>query len=150
IVTCAQISPDLQRVTGGGFELPSWTFDKGELIPGSTRHNPERTEDIEFDPENPKSYIASNPSRSLQIIHDHDAVRRSGEQLSPQGWLAGVGFRPDGRVYTVNGDGTVRIWNRPRQGDATEKLGREYTPWKEKEKAEAILCVAFHPKGTAI
>jgi WD40 repeat protein len=146
IVTCVQISPDLRRVTGGGFELRSWTLDKGDLISGSTRHNPESTDYIEFDPKNPSSFIASNPSGSLQIMHSDDSVRLSGEQLTPQGWLAGVGFRPDGRVFTANGDGTVRIWNRPGRGDATEKLGREFKP----SKAESILCVAFHPTGTSI
>jgi len=146
IVTCVQISPDMQQVTGGGFELRSWSLDKGELIPGSTRRNPESTDYVEFDPKDPSSFIASNPSGSLQIMHSDDAIRLSGEQLSPQGWLAGVGFRSDGRVFTANGDGTVRFWNRPAQGNTAEKLGREFKP----PKAESILCVAFHPKGTAI
>jgi WD40 repeat protein len=145
IVTCVQISPDQKRVTGGGFELYSWQLD-GKPMLNETRNSPESVVYIEFDPKATTNYLACNPSGALQIIHSDDAIRVSGERLSPQGWLNGVGFRADGRVFTANSDGTVRIWNRPRNRDATGEGDRVSAP----PRAEAILCVAFRPDGKAV
>ena len=149
VVTCVQISPDGKRVTGGGFELRSWeATGDGRPIPGSTRYSPESIARIEFDPDpkHPSNFLACNPSGSLQIMNEGEDLGAMGERLSPQGWLAGVGFRPDGRVFTANSDGTVRVWNRPRLGDPRKLSGEVFAP----PNAEAVLCVAFHPNGRAI
>jgi WD40 repeat protein len=146
IVTCVQISPDMKRVTGGGFELRSWDLASGDRLLAETRYSPESTLYIEFDPKAPTSYIACNPSGALQILHSGVSVKVSGERLSPQGYVSGVGYRPDGRVFTANRDGTVRVWNRPQHHDSTEVLGRVFTP----PQAEAVLSVAFRHDGKAI
>src|SRR5262245_50313966 len=146
LVTCVQISPDMKRVTGGGFELRSWDLAQGALQPSETRYSPESAACIEFDPKKPSSFLVSNPSGALQILHSDVTWKVSGERLTPQGWLNGVGYRADGRVFTANGEGTVRVWNRPKHHDSTEVLGRVFTP----PRAEAILSVAFRPDGKAI
>lgn len=146
IVTCVQISPDIKRVTGGGFELRSWNLADGTSIPSETRYSPESTVYIEFDPKKASNFIACNPSGALQIFHSDVSVKVSGERLSPQGWLNGVGYRADGRVFTANADGTIRVWNRPQHHDSPEVLGRVFSP----PLAEAILSVAFRPDGKVI
>lgn len=146
IVTCVQISPDMKRVTGGGFELRSWDLATGTLLGSETRDSPESTVYIQYDPQKPSSYIACNPSGALQILHTDVSVKQSGERLSPQGWLNGVGYRADGRVFTANSDGTVRVWNRPPRHDSTHVLGRVFAP----RAAEAVLAVAFRGDGNAI
>ena len=52
----------------------------------------------------------------------------------------------DGRVFTANADGTVRVWNRPNRRDAAERNGRVFAP----SQAEAILSVGFGPKDKSI
>jgi WD40 repeat protein len=143
-VTCVKISPDNTIVTGGGYELRSWTVGEGQLR--DTRFSPENTAHIAFDPDDTTEYIACNPSGGLQILRREEALRPAIERLSPQGWVAGTGFLPDGRVFTANGDGTVRIWNRPWHGrNAHTAGGVEYKP----PKAEALLSAAFRPDGKA-
>lgn len=145
MVTCVQISPDLARVTGGGFELRSWSLDNEPSDEGP-RFSPETAQHVAFEPDKPSNFIVCNPSGALHILHADDVIRVSGERLSPQGRVAGTGFRADGRVFTANVDGTVRIWNRPRFHHSKEDVGTGYGP----DKAGAILCVAFRPDGKAV
>jgi WD40 repeat protein len=148
-VTAVQISPDNKYVTGGSSELRTWRIANdnpkadGELA--YVRNSPENTVIIAFDQASSDEYVAATPSGSLQILHQDDTRRLSGQRLSPQGWLAGTGFRPDGRVFTANSDGTVRIWRRPHKD--TVKLTR--TQLFAPPSAEAILCVAFRSDGKA-
>ncbi|HUR54912.1 MAG TPA: hypothetical protein VMZ71_12340, partial [Gemmataceae bacterium] len=148
-VTCVKICPENKIVTGGGFELRSWKIDKpgtpedGKIL--DTRYSPESTVHIAFDPKDTSEYIACNPSGGLQILRRDEAIRLSGERLSPQGRVAGTGFRENGQVFTANGDGTVRIWNRPLHGGDSHAADREFKP----PKAEAVLSVAFRPDGNA-
>jgi WD40 repeat protein len=148
-VTAVQISPDNKYVTGGSSELRTWRIVNdnpkadGELA--YVRNSSENTVLIAFDPAASDEYIAANPSGSLQILHQDDSRRLSGQRLSPQGWLAGTGFRPDGRVFTANSDGTVRIWRRPHKDTAKLTRTHLFAP----PNAEAILCVAFRSDGKA-
>lgn len=141
IVTCVQISPDQKHVTSGGFELRSWDLQTGVQEP-STRRSSESIVFIEFDPKEPASFITSSPSGTLQILRSDDATGEF-DELSPQGWLAGIGFRDDGRVFTANSDGTVRAWI---HHDAAGGARGVFAP----PKADAILSVAFRPDGKAI
>lgn len=149
-VTGVAISPDGKQLTEGGFELRSWKItargakDDGELI--GTRPNPESISQIAFDPTNTKEYIACNPSGSLQVCHRDDALRLAGERLSPQGWLAGTGYRPDGRIFTANSNGVVRVWRRPPHDASALARDQQFAP----PNTQAVLSVAFRSDGKAI
>jgi WD40 repeat protein len=141
VVTCVKICPHGKVVTGGGFELRSWTVAGGTFL--DTRFSPESTSQIAFDPKDTTEYIACNPSGGLQILRRDEEIRLSGERLSPQGRVAGAGFRDNGQVFTANTDGVVCLWNRPLHGSSSHTAGQEFKP----PQAEAILSVAFHPDG---
>jgi WD40 repeat protein len=147
-VTAVQISPDNRYVAGGSFELHIWQVrtddpkQDGELL--DVRSSPENTVQIAFDPAASADFIATSPSGGIKILRGDDPLLLSGQRLSPQGWLAGAGFRADGRIFTVNDTGIVRIWRRPIQDVHAVTRSRVFNPRKE-----AILCVAFRGDGRA-
>jgi WD40 repeat protein len=148
-VTAVQISTDNRYLTGGSLELHTWRLDDTDSTkdcqPLDTRHSLESTVQIAFEPAASADFLACTPSGSLQLLHADDPFKLAGERLSPQGWLAGVGFRPDGRIFTANSDGVVRIWNRPRHDVHEVTRARVFRP----PHAGALLCVAFRGDGRA-
>jgi WD40 repeat protein len=91
------------------------------------------------DPDNPGALLLARPSGHIDIYHldiNHLLPGREPERLSPQGWVAAVGFRPkDHTMFTLNADGTARIWRFPVPPEAQKVYGRP----------DAVLSVAFGP-----
>jgi WD40 repeat protein len=137
--TAVAISPDNQVVVGGGYDVRFWTSAKGNEI--GRGDNTDSMARIVFDPKVSDQLIICNPSGSLALLNSHE-FNRNNEHLSPQGWVVGTGFRPDGLVFTANVDGTIRLWHPPKR---TFEL-RTFRP----EKGNGVLCVDFRPDGQAI
>ncbi len=143
-ITCVQIGPEQKRVSAGGFEVHTWDI-AGNLTADGQLPRRESVTNLVYDPNRPDSFLVGVASGAIQIHHPEDDVRLGGERLSPQGWLAGAGFRRDGRVFTANSDGTVRLWNRPQRLSTRTKLA-EFTP----PNSDGVLCAAFHPNGRTV
>lgn len=138
--TAVAVSTDGKLVAGGGYEFRFWESATGKDAGSGT--NAESTAHVVFDSQFPNQVLLCNPSGSMGII-DAREYNRSDERLSPQGWVAGAGFRPDGRIFTANADGTVRLWHRPLHGF-------ELRTYKPDKSNGGVLCVAFQPDGQAL
>jgi WD40 repeat protein len=143
-VTVVAVSPGPagRFIMAGGLERRVWERGpdrKSLLVPvGAPIHLPETTRwgGAVFSPDSddPGTLLLARPSGHIDILHL--LQRRQAERLSPQGWVAAVGFRPkDHTMFTLNGDGTARIWRSPVRPEAR----------KVYEHADSVLSVAFGP-----
>jgi len=143
-VMVVAVSPDPagRFILAGGVECRVWERDpdrKGRLVPvGAPIHIPEPAlwngAAFSPDPEDPGTLLLARPSGHIDIYHL--LQKRQAERLSPQGWVAAVGFRPkDHTMFTLNGDGTARIWRSPMLPEARKVYKHE----------DAVLSVAFGP-----
>jgi WD40 repeat protein len=143
-VMVVAVSPDSagRFILAGGVECRVWERDpdrKDRLVPvGDPIHTPEpaRWGGAAFSPDldDPGTLLLARPSGHIDIYHL--LQRREPERLSPQGWVAALGFRPkDHTMFTLNGDGTARIWRFPVLPEAR----------KVYEHEDAVLSVAFGP-----
>jgi WD40 repeat protein len=138
--TAVGISPDGKLVAGGGYELLIWESDTGKEI--GRANNWESTAHTTFDPRVADELMICNPSGSLALANCRE-YNPSNEHLSPQGWVVGAGFRPDGLVFTANVDGTIRLWHRPKRSFALHT----FRPARGKN---GVVCIDFRPDGRAI
>jgi len=140
--TAVAISPDGKLVVGGGYDVLIWDSATGKEI--GRGENTESTALAVFDPRVADEFMVCNPSGSLGLFHcrENNPANRS-EHLSPQGWVVGVGYRPDGLIFTANLDGTIRLWHRPKR---TFDL-HTFRPARGKN---GVLCIDFRPDGQAV
>ncbi|HYH66255.1 MAG TPA: AAA family ATPase, partial [Urbifossiella sp.] len=154
--TCVGFGPKGGVVAAGGFAVTLWktadledaTIAPAQLKPVGRRLSPESTVRSVFDPHDPDHLLLLNPSGALSVTHPDETVFGSGEQLSPQGWVVGAGFRQDGKVFTANGDGTVRLWSRT--GHKLTDLTFTLPTGKSGEVVNGVLSVAVHPDGKSV
>lgn len=158
-VTAVGFSPDGKRVAAGGIELHIWSTpalaDRSkepgvQVAPLGRRVSPENTIRVRFDPLDRDHLLAINPSGGLAITHATDRQFGSGERLSPQGWLAGAGFRENGQVFTANEDGTVRFWGRPKHDPANDRFVLPLGPLPWFQVINNVLTVDYRADGKAI
>ncbi len=158
-VTAVGFSPNGRRVAGGGITVSIWdtaaladrVSGPGSYVPPiGERASPENTVRVRFDPENQDHLLAVNPSGGLAITHAADRQFGSGERLSPQGWLAGAGFRENGQVFTANEDGTVRLWGRPKYDPTNDRFVLPLGPFPHFAVINNVLCVDYSPDGKAV
>ena len=141
-VTFVGVSPDPDGrfVVAGGFVTRTWERvpeRKGRLTAvGTAIHNPEPGVHGVFSP-HPDEAGTLLLARASGHVEVHHARRESGvEHLSPQGWVAAAGFRPKDRtMFTLNADGTARIWRHPVLP----------TPQRVYQHEDAVFSVAFGP-----
>jgi WD40 repeat protein len=148
-VNVVAVSPDPagRFILAGGLECRVWERgpdgnEPGRLV-GAPIHIPEPPlwggAVFSPDPDDPGTLLLARPSGHIDIYHldiYHPLQKRQAERLSPQGWVAAVGFRPKGHtMFTLNGDGTARIWRFPILPEAKKVYKHE----------DAVLSVAFGP-----
>ncbi len=156
-VTCATFGADGTRVAAGGIEMFVWDTAQAadpkrpntDLRALSRRTSPEHTVRAAFDATDPEQLLVINPSGGLAVTHTKDRNFGSGERLSPQGWLVGAGFRPDGKVFTANVDGTVRLWGRSGHARAAEKFVLPLGPAPGYKVINNVLAVDVRFDGKA-
>ncbi|HVK14350.1 MAG TPA: AAA family ATPase [Gemmataceae bacterium] len=138
-VTSVGVSPDEKGrfLAVGGFDVIAYDRERKALT-GGRMEDDEPATWTAFDPYEQGTMFMSRPSGDAQILRVLDERSLTGERLSPQGLIVGAGFRKDRRVFTVNRDGTVRLWRRPR----VRAAAREF------EYPDAVLSAAFTPDGT--
>jgi WD40 repeat protein len=137
------VSPDSagRFIMAGGLECRVWERDpdgKGRKPVGSPIHMPEPPlwggAAFSPDPNEQGTLLLARPSGHIDIFHL--LQKRPTERLSSQGWVAAVGFRSkDNTMFTLNGDGTARIWRNPVPPEARKVYQHE----------DAVLSVAFGP-----
>ena len=154
--TCVGFGPKGGVVAAGGFAVTMWktaeledaTILNVQLKPVGRRLSEESTVRAVFDPLDPNHLLLLNPSGALAVTHPDETVFGSGERLSPQGWVVGAGFRQDGKVFTANGDGTVRLWSRT--GHKMTDLAFNLPTGDAGEVVNGVLSVAVHPDGKSV
>ncbi|QDU23284.1 nSTAND1 domain-containing NTPase [Urbifossiella limnaea] len=157
-VTCVAFSEDGSRVAAGGIDMFVWktadavntAIDNKDLRPIGRRSGQEHTARAVFDKADAEQVLLVNPSGGLAVTHSKDRHFGAEERLSPQGWLAGYGFRPDGKVFTANVDGTVRLWGRPKRDPAQARYELPRGPEPGRKVINNILAVDFRPDGKAV
>lgn len=159
--TCAAFSPDGRWYAGGAFDLFIWDNQRDippfrlgkEQEPVGRRVSPESTFRVLFDPRVPEHLVALNPSGGLAFTHPREQYFGSGERLSPQGWVVGAGFRADGRLFTANVDGTVRVWAEAGGTGALQEFrpaDKPAAPGGPAGPPPAVLCVDYSPDGRLV
>lgn len=141
-VTFVAVSPDAagRFFAFGGSRITVWDRQEDQAV-GPPLNDPEPGLWGTFDPSYPGRLLIVRPSGLLDIVPPVRSDERRefiGERLSPQGWTAGVGFRPqDNTIFTLNEDGAARFWSNPTQPRAEQ----EYL------HPDAVLSVAFGPES---
>ena len=142
-VTFVGISPDPEGryLVYGGTKLDVWDRKRDQRAGPSIEENDAGLWGA-FDATG-KQLLVVRMSGNLELysLTQADQQRQSPLRLSPQGWVADAGFRRDRTsFYTLNEDGTIRIWNIPQHAEAE----RVY------EHPDAVLSVSFGPGSNVL
>ncbi|MBY0512805.1 MAG: CHAT domain-containing protein, partial [Gemmataceae bacterium] len=133
--------PDPRYVAFGHTTIRVWDRDRATPV-GDRFVEPESVDAVVFDPTEEGRLIVCRSSGHVTIRYFLATHPSAADQLSPQGLVAAVGVRPkpDGRLFTLNRDGTQRLWHPPVfQG-----------PLHQYPCPDAVLSVAFGPQSRTV
>ncbi len=118
-------------------------------------------EDLAYSPDGTSMYSTSNGDGSLRawsrpapgdvgvVVGDHNTMDRDNAVActagDPEGacWSHGVAFGPNGTIASVDGDGTIIVWEREPEDGALVRRA-------EIETEIELLAVAFHPTDNTV
>jgi WD40 repeat protein len=142
-VTSVGVSPDSagRYLAVGAFAVYVYDSKEKKMTTGGRMVDNEPANWTAFHPKEPGTMFMARTSGDVEILRVLDEKSaRTGERLSPQGLVVGAGFREDQGVFTLNRDGTMRLWRRPLVQKAEEELHHH----------DAVLSVAFGPDGATV